>query len=197
MSSTPRPALFFPLDCITDGGLCSSWAVAQVYRQLRESVLRNRRSAASPVAESRRPWTSLCPLAIACEEIAHATQGVVRISPARGWRGTPSYRAPGGARSNGGAAFHHLSKRGSGHAHLRRLTGHMRALRGVYTALADDARLETPSPAADGCSIISTLFRLRRATSTTTCRPHSQAPSLRRGRRVRRGFRGFTHSPSS
>jgi cyclic beta-1,2-glucan synthetase len=41
------------------------------------------------------------------------------------------------------------SKKGSGHAHLRRLKGHMRALRGVYTALADDARLETPSPAAE------------------------------------------------
>jgi len=41
------------------------------------------------------------------------------------------------------------SRKGSGHAHLRQLKGHMRALRGVYTALADDARVETPSPAAE------------------------------------------------
>ena len=40
-------------------------------------------------------------------------------------------------------------QRGSGHAHLRQLKGHMRALRGVYTALADDARLEATSPAAE------------------------------------------------
>ena len=40
-------------------------------------------------------------------------------------------------------------ERGSGHAHLRRLKGHIRALRGVYTALADDARLEATSPAAE------------------------------------------------
>ena len=39
-------------------------------------------------------------------------------------------------------------ERGSGHAHLRRLKGHIRALRGVYTALADDARVEATSPAA-------------------------------------------------
>jgi len=38
---------------------------------------------------------------------------------------------------------------GSGHAHLRRLKGHIRALRGLYTALADDARLEATSPAAE------------------------------------------------
>src|SRR6185436_7057445 len=41
------------------------------------------------------------------------------------------------------------SRKGSGHAHRRQLKGHMRALRGVYTALADDARVETPSPAAE------------------------------------------------
>src|SRR5678815_721741 len=40
-------------------------------------------------------------------------------------------------------------KKGSGHAHLRRLKGHIRALRGVYTALADDARVEATSPAAE------------------------------------------------
>src|SRR5688500_3390744 len=40
-------------------------------------------------------------------------------------------------------------ERGSGHAHLPRLKAHMRALRGVYTALADDARLEASSPAAE------------------------------------------------
>src|SRR6188472_4672971 len=40
-------------------------------------------------------------------------------------------------------------ERGSGHAHLRRLKGHIRALRGVYTALADDARVEATSPAAE------------------------------------------------
>src|SRR4029453_2740877 len=40
-------------------------------------------------------------------------------------------------------------ERGSGHAHLRRLKGHMGALRGVYTALADDARVEATSPAAE------------------------------------------------
>jgi len=38
---------------------------------------------------------------------------------------------------------------GSGHAHLRRLKGHMRALRAIYTALADDARHEAMSPAAE------------------------------------------------
>src|SRR5688500_3908702 len=39
--------------------------------------------------------------------------------------------------------------RGSGHAHLRRLRLHVRALREVYIALADDARQEAMSPAAE------------------------------------------------
>jgi cyclic beta-1,2-glucan synthetase len=38
---------------------------------------------------------------------------------------------------------------GSGRAHLRQLRDHMRALRGVYTALAEDARQEAMSPAAE------------------------------------------------
>ena len=56
-----------PLNCIANRGLCGSSAVALVCYQLRESVLRIRRLAASPVAESRRSWTSLLyPIAIAC-----------------------------------------------------------------------------------------------------------------------------------
>jgi cyclic beta-1,2-glucan synthetase len=39
--------------------------------------------------------------------------------------------------------------RGSGRAHLRQLNGHMRALREVYAVLADDARQEPLSPAAE------------------------------------------------
>ena len=39
--------------------------------------------------------------------------------------------------------------RGSGRAHLRQLKDHMRALREVYTALAEDARQEAMSPAAE------------------------------------------------
>jgi cyclic beta-1,2-glucan synthetase len=39
--------------------------------------------------------------------------------------------------------------RGAGRAHLRQLNGHMRALRRVYTALAEDARQEATSPAAE------------------------------------------------
>jgi cyclic beta-1,2-glucan synthetase len=39
--------------------------------------------------------------------------------------------------------------RGSGAAHLRQLKQHMRALREVYTALAEDARQEAMSPAAE------------------------------------------------
>ena len=39
--------------------------------------------------------------------------------------------------------------RGSGHAHLRRLRLHVRALREIYIALADDARQEAMSPAAE------------------------------------------------
>ena len=38
---------------------------------------------------------------------------------------------------------------GNGRAHLRQLKAHMRALRGVYTALAEDARQEAMSPAAE------------------------------------------------
>src|SRR4051812_24737028 len=38
---------------------------------------------------------------------------------------------------------------GTGRAHLRQLTEHMRALREVYTALAEDARQEAMSPAAE------------------------------------------------
>lgn len=38
---------------------------------------------------------------------------------------------------------------GGGRAHLRQLDAHMRALRGVYKALADDARQEAMSPAAE------------------------------------------------
>ena len=38
---------------------------------------------------------------------------------------------------------------GSGRAHLRQLKEHMRALRDVYTALAEDARHEAMSPAAE------------------------------------------------
>ena len=38
---------------------------------------------------------------------------------------------------------------GSGRAHLRQLKEHMRALRAVYTALAEDARQEATSPAAE------------------------------------------------
>ena len=40
-------------------------------------------------------------------------------------------------------------QRGSGRAHLRQLKEHMRALREVYTALAEDARQEAMSPAAE------------------------------------------------
>src|SRR5215207_4427920 len=40
-------------------------------------------------------------------------------------------------------------RRGSARAHLRQVNDHMRALRGVYTALAEDARLEAMSPAAE------------------------------------------------
>ncbi|HYT64883.1 MAG TPA: glucoamylase family protein, partial [Vicinamibacterales bacterium] len=40
-------------------------------------------------------------------------------------------------------------RRGGGRAHLRQLNDHMRALRGVYTALADDARQEAMSPASE------------------------------------------------
>src|SRR4029450_13236453 len=40
-------------------------------------------------------------------------------------------------------------ERGSGHAHLRRLKGPHRARPSVYPALADDARLEATSPAAE------------------------------------------------
>src|SRR4029078_2862780 len=40
-------------------------------------------------------------------------------------------------------------QRGNGRAHLRQLTQHMRALREVYTALAEDARQEAMSPAAE------------------------------------------------
>src|SRR6187402_1466059 len=40
-------------------------------------------------------------------------------------------------------------ERGSGHAHLRRLNDDMKALRSVYMALADDARQEAMSPAAE------------------------------------------------
>jgi cellobiose phosphorylase len=39
--------------------------------------------------------------------------------------------------------------RGSGRAHLRRLNGHMRALREVYAQLAEDGRYEAMSPAAE------------------------------------------------
>ncbi len=39
--------------------------------------------------------------------------------------------------------------RGQGRAHLRRLKEHMRSLREVYTALAEDARQEAVSPAAE------------------------------------------------
>src|SRR5688572_8798129 len=39
--------------------------------------------------------------------------------------------------------------RGSGRSHLRQLKAHMRALREVYVALADDARQEALSPAAE------------------------------------------------
>src|SRR4029079_10492779 len=38
---------------------------------------------------------------------------------------------------------------GRGRLHLRRLKEHMRALREVYTALAEDARQEASSPAAE------------------------------------------------
>ena len=38
---------------------------------------------------------------------------------------------------------------GNGRAHLRQLQAHMRALRGVYTALSDDARSEPMAPAAE------------------------------------------------
>ena len=40
-------------------------------------------------------------------------------------------------------------QRGSGRAHLRQLNQHLRALREVYTALAEDDRQEAMSPAAD------------------------------------------------
>jgi cyclic beta-1,2-glucan synthetase len=40
-------------------------------------------------------------------------------------------------------------RRGSGRVHLRQLKDHMRALREVYVALADDARKEALSPAAE------------------------------------------------
>jgi cyclic beta-1,2-glucan synthetase len=40
-------------------------------------------------------------------------------------------------------------RRGTGRAHLRQLKQHMRALREVYVALADDARQEALSPAAE------------------------------------------------
>jgi len=40
-------------------------------------------------------------------------------------------------------------RRGSGRAHLRQLKQHMRALREVYVSLADDARQEALSPAAE------------------------------------------------
>src|SRR5215211_2549085 len=40
-------------------------------------------------------------------------------------------------------------RRGSGRAHLRQLNAHMRALREVYKALANDARTEAMSPAAE------------------------------------------------
>ena len=38
---------------------------------------------------------------------------------------------------------------GGGRAHLRRVKGHMRALREVYTTLAEDARHEAVMPAAE------------------------------------------------
>src|SRR5688572_13781017 len=38
---------------------------------------------------------------------------------------------------------------GNGRAHLRQLRAHMRRLRGVYNALADEARRESMSPAAE------------------------------------------------
>src|SRR5688500_16299481 len=38
---------------------------------------------------------------------------------------------------------------GSGRTHLRQLKAHMRALRDVYTAIAEDARHEASSPAAE------------------------------------------------
>src|SRR5688572_22593432 len=38
---------------------------------------------------------------------------------------------------------------GTGRAHLRQLKAHMRALRAVYTSLADEAQREATSPAAD------------------------------------------------
>src|SRR3954468_9666593 len=40
-------------------------------------------------------------------------------------------------------------RRGSGRVHLGRLNAHMRALRRVYTMLAEDARQEAVSPAAE------------------------------------------------
>jgi cyclic beta-1,2-glucan synthetase len=40
-------------------------------------------------------------------------------------------------------------RRGNGRAHLRRLKEDARALREIYTALADDARRESVSPAAE------------------------------------------------
>lgn len=40
-------------------------------------------------------------------------------------------------------------RRGSGRAHLRQLKRHMRALRDVYTTLAEDARQEAMSPATE------------------------------------------------
>ena len=40
-------------------------------------------------------------------------------------------------------------RRGSGRVHLRRLSAHMRALRQVYTTLAEDARQEAMSPAVE------------------------------------------------
>lgn len=41
------------------------------------------------------------------------------------------------------------ARRRGGRAHLRQLKGHMRALRHVYTTLAEDARSEAMSPAAE------------------------------------------------
>jgi len=41
------------------------------------------------------------------------------------------------------------TRRGGGHAHLRQLTAHMRVLRDVYTALAEDDRQEGMAPAAE------------------------------------------------
>jgi hypothetical protein len=79
---------------------------------------------------------------------------------------------------------------GSGRGHLRQLNDHMRVLRDVYAALAEDARQEAMSPAAewllDNFHIISAAARDIH---------HDLPPSF--FKRLPQIAAGFTHWPSS